>query len=311
VELGRRIEKNIRHFLGLRQIAGTQETQLLLQAELLARAVRALPDDAPIQQAEFKCFSQWGEDGILQFLTEKVPVSKRAFVEFGVQDYAESNTRFLMMRDYWSGLVIDGSARNIRKLKRNPWLWKYGLQAVASWITRDNINDLIRAAGLEGPIGLLSVDIDGNDYWVWEAIHVVDPDIVVCEYNNLFGPHRAVTVPYAEGFDRKSADPTLTYWGASLRALCLLAERKGYAFVGSNRAGVNAFFVKSRLMGNLRSGDPVKDFLPSSFHEAWDPVARTRPLGREARLNGIAHLPVVDVESGETLSVGACQLLVG
>ena len=304
---GRTLERNFRHFLqdhGLRTsvssraarrlLAAGQETQLMLQGNLLSRAVGALPAGTPIQEAEFKCFSQWGDDGIIQFLIQKLQIEERIFVEFGVEDYQESNTRFLLFNNYWSGLVMDGSPRNVEKIKNSTYFNKFNLQAVAAWITRDNINALIQSAGIAGPIGILSVDLDGNDYWVWQAITVVDPVIVICEYNNLFGPDRAVTIPYAETFTWSGGQ----YSGASLQALCLLAEQKGYAFLGSDLAGVNAFFVRKDRVGELHVADPVADFRRACFRGGRSPRDRTRFLERKEGLEAIAERELLDLESG-------------
>src|ERR1700722_1664225 len=160
---------------------------------------------ADLAGAEFRTFSQWGEDGILQHLLRHVAVSKRIFVEFGVENYTESNTRFLLLNNNWAGLIIDGSSKNIDFIKNDEIYWRHNLKAEHAFVTRETINDLIRRNGISGEIGLLSIDIDGNDYWVWEAIDVVLPSVVVVEYNARFGPHKAVTVPYDAGFVRSSA----------------------------------------------------------------------------------------------------------
>ena len=128
--------------------------------------------------------------------------------------FSESNTRFLLRKDNWRGLVIDGSPTNVSSIRRLPEFWQHELTAVASFITRDNINDLFRDAGYTGEIGLLSIDIDGNDYWVWEAIEVVSPVIVVVEYNSVFGPDATVTVPYDPAFTRRAAHHSNLYFGA-------------------------------------------------------------------------------------------------
>ncbi|WP_321777749.1 hypothetical protein [Sulfurimonas sp.] len=96
-----------------------------------------------IQDAEFKVFSQWGEDGIIQYLINKLPIKNKVFIEFGVEDYTESNTRFLLENDNWSGLVMDGSIDNINQIKNNHIYWKYDLLAKDIFITKDNINDTI------------------------------------------------------------------------------------------------------------------------------------------------------------------------
>ena len=132
-------------------------------------------DHPDLNENEFRVFSQFGEDGIIQFLLtadwRRVP---ERFIEFGVEDYQEANTRFLLFQRYWSGLVIDGSSENVDRIHRSGICWARTLTALSSFVTTENINQLITNAGFSGPLGLLSVDIDGNDYWVWKAINCVD-----------------------------------------------------------------------------------------------------------------------------------------
>ena len=212
-----------------RRVQGIEERSKKIQEALgriEGRQLRDLPA-ADIQGAEFRAFSQWGEDGILQHLLRHLPVSRKIFVEFGVENYTESNTRFLLTNNNWAGLVIDGSRENVEYIKKDEIYWRYNLKAENAFITKDNINDLIHRNGISGEIGLLSIDIDGNDYWVWEAINAVIPSVVVVEYNSRFGPERAVTVPYDPEFFRTTAHYSNIYYGASLAALCLLGKRKG------------------------------------------------------------------------------------
>lgn len=196
-----------------------------------------------LEEVEFQVFSQFGEDGIIQWLIKNVKVFNHTFVEFGVEDYVESNTRFLLMNNNWSGLVIDGSKRNINCIKNSNYYWKYDLQAIDAFITKDNINNLISSNGITGNIGLLSVDIDGNDYWVLREISCIRPSILICEYNNIFGGNESVSIPYQEDFYRTNAHYSNLYWGASLKAFQDYAESIGYVFLGSNSAGHNAFFA--------------------------------------------------------------------
>jgi hypothetical protein len=201
-----------------------------------------------ISDAEFKVFSQFGEDGIIQYLVNKIPIKNRVFIEFGVEHYEEANTRFLLENDNWSGLVMDGSKENVQKIKKSDSYWMYDLVAKDLFINRDNIDDAInnyiKESDFESEIGLLSIDIDGNDYYVWEAIKSIEPVIVICEYNSLFGNKVNVSVPYDKNFIRTQQHYSNLYFGASIQALYELAQKKGYEYIGCTKAGNDAFFVK-------------------------------------------------------------------
>jgi hypothetical protein len=248
---------------------------------------------------EFRVFSQWGEDGLVQHLAAVVPVARRVFVEFGVEDYQEANTRFLLVNNGWSGLVMDASEGHVQVIRRDPVFWQYNLKALQAFVTRENVDRLLTEQGLSGDIGLLSIDIDGNDYWVWEALTTVSPAIVIVEYNARFGAERAVTIPYDAGFERAKAHPSMIYYGASLRALWLLGRRKGYALVGCNSAGNNAFFVRRDLLpAALAERTPEAAFKPPQFREAREAggaLALLEPAQEATILRG---LPLIDVESG-------------
>ena len=112
-----------------------------------------------------------------------------------MEDYSEANTRFLLVNNFWRGLIIDGEKTNMNKVRNSDLYWKSNLTAIDAWVDKESINQLIGDSGFSGKIGILSIDIDGNDYWVWESISVVDPVIVVVEWNSVFGPKHAVTTP--------------------------------------------------------------------------------------------------------------------
>jgi hypothetical protein len=260
-----------------------------------ARQVASHPSD-DLNAHEFRVFSQNGEDGVIQFLLSRVTVADRRFVEFGVGDYSEANTRFLALHDQWSGLVIEGNARDVTRLKRDPTFWRYDITAVSAFITKDNIDQLLADNGMTGEIGLLSIDVDGNDYWIFDAISVVRPAIVIIEYNHRFGPDRAVTVPYDPGFRRDRAHYSEIYYGASLRALCLVAEGKGYAFVGCESFGVNAFFVRRDLMTDRLTEVSIADgYRRGRFRAARDRRGRLAYLTAAEEAAMLAELPVVEV----------------
>ncbi len=276
------------------------ERMLQLAGKQSARSVRALPPGTPLGDAEFRVYSQFGEDGIIQHLIGNVEVSSKSFVEFGVQNYVESNTRFLLLNDNWSGLVIDSSDKYVDYIRSDAMFPWHDLTAISAFVTRENINDLIASRFPDEELGLLSIDIDGNDYWIWEAITCVRPDIVICEYNSIFGSRLAVTVPYRADFDRTTAHFSYLYFGASLPALCRLAARKGYEFVGANSGGVNAFFVRRERLGKLRALAASEGYVESKVRESRDPSGRRLSLlaGMD-RLRQIADLPLLDLDTGK------------
>ena len=302
--------QNLRRAVGMLEPLGSLPLELERLRLQIGRAeaarVRALPPDAPLADAEFQVFSQFGEDGIIQYLVQRVPVENDVFVEFGVEDYHESNTRFLLVHDNWRGLIIDGGATHVEFLRATGLGWRHHIDAVSAFIDRDNINGLIRSAGIEGDIGVLSVDIDGNDYWVLESIDVVSPRILIVEYNSVYGPEAAITVPYDPGFVRSEKHPSWLYWGASLGALTRLANEKGFALVGGNRAGNNAFYVRRDVLGDIPEVSVEQAHEPSCFCESRGADGELSYVSDyRDRIALIAQMPVVDVASGETVSIGA------
>jgi hypothetical protein len=218
---------------------------------------------------------------------------------FGVEDY-EANTRFLLAKDNWSGLVIDGSADNVARITSDPLYWRHNLKAVHAFVTRENIDDLLRRNGLAGEIGLLSIDIDGNDYWVWEAIDAVRPAIVVAEYNWRFGSERRVSVPYDAAFVRGRAHHSMVYYGASLAALEALGARKGFDLVGCNSSGNNAFFVRRDARPPaLQAITAQQAFVAASFREARLPSGSMAHLSPSEEIELLADLPLVEVPAAK------------
>jgi hypothetical protein len=280
------------------------EEQKLLTGRLLVEQVKAKTCRGSLADVEFRVFSQWGDDGIIQWLVKNLDIRYRSFIEFGVQNYRESNTRFLMMNDNWSGLIIDSSEKFINDIRHAEYYYKYDLEAVAAFVDADNINRLISGRGFDREVGLLHIDIDGNDYWIWNAIDVVDPVIVIMEYNALFGWERAISIPYDRAFDRMKAHYSGLYFGASLPAFHYLAQRRGYAFVGCNTAGNNAFFVKrDRLNGVVRETGLEEGFVKSRFRQARDEQGQLVCISGRQDDDVIKGLPVVHVPDGrlETL----------
>jgi hypothetical protein len=286
-----------RSLANLSRMDEAQELALINQGTILSRLNQSLASTR-LADFEFKVFSQWGEDGIIQRLTEVVEIPNKTFIEFGVEDFMESNCRFLMMKDNWRGFVIDGSAQNIERLRASPFFWKHDLNPLAAFITKDNINQLLEQSGFDADLGLLSVDIDGNDYYVLEAITGFRPRILVCEYNNVFGGERKISVPYDPHFRRMDKHHSGLYFGASLPAMVFLAQRKGYTLVGVNTAGGNAFFVRNDLMtAKLEALQAADAYAPSPVRESRDVSGKLTFVGGQSRIELIKGLPVFNVET--------------
>lgn len=303
-ELKRRFVQRLRSIVNLPDLHS--EKQLILQCLLAAKMNRGSTRINTLADVEFCGFSQWGEDGIIDWLIEKLPEIPRTFVEFGVANYCESNTRLLLFLRNWRGLVMDGSPENISNIQRQDIYWRYDLAAKYAFIDRYNINELISAAGFRGDIGLLSVDIDGNDYWIWQAIDVVSPVIVVCEYNAVFGDRFQLSVPYQADFQRTQAHYSNLYFGASLPAFVKLGKEKGYTFVGTTSAGCNAFFIRNDLAPLIIAAlDNISAF-PSSLRESLNVQGALTFISGRDRAAMIHSLPLVDLEKNQKTTLAEC-----
>jgi hypothetical protein len=273
------------------------------QGRILGELLREHRADT-LHAYEFKVFSQWGEDGIIQFLISNLEIAERTFIEFGVEDFVESNCRYLLMKDNWRGFVIDGSPVHIERLRASYFYWQHRLDARASFITRENVGQLLAESGFGHELGILSIDLDGVDYHVLEALSAWRPSILVVEYNAIFGFGRPVSIPYEASFRRTRKHHSNQYWGASLTAFCHLAQQRGYALVGTNSVGSNAFFVRRDLL-NERVREVTVDSCAreASFRDSRDAQGNLNFLDGVERRRVIADLPLVDVVTGAELRV--------
>jgi len=288
--------------LSLAESRESRDRKAINIGRVLARSNEAL-ESTDIRDFGFGVFSQWDEDGILQRLTKSVPPHAHTFIEIGVEDYSESNTRFLMMKDNWKGFIVDSSSKNMRIVREASYYWKYDLTAKASFVTAENVNQLISESGFQDNLGLLSLDIDGVDFHVLNAIENCRPHILVVEYNANFGPEQSVTVPYRPDFERTKAHYSNLYYGASLAAMAALAEGMGLVLVGTNSAGNNAFFVRAGSEASMVFRKNVQEaFTASLFREARDEHGRlTFDIGEG--LKEISHLPLdLVTDSGDEVN---------
>lgn len=289
--LQKKLTINVEH----RLLEKLDESKLLL-GKLLSEQLK---NAQSLHSAEFKIFSQWGDDGIIQYLTRKIPDINKRFIEFGVENYKESNTRFLLINNNWTGLVMDGDFQNIKSIENDAIYWKYDLKAKHAFVTAENVNELILEENIDGEIGLLHIDIDGNDYWIWDALTIVQPQIVVIEYNSLFGSEKSISIPYSPDFVRRKAHFSGLYAGASISALHQLASSRGYFFVGCNSAGNNAYFILNKYKGLVKEVSTEEGYVMSKFREARDTSGNLLLQTREESILLIKGLSVTNVINGK------------
>lgn len=276
------LKEKIKNILGLNNIYNRQKI-LLKNTGLILTSLNNKENFNEINEYEFQIFSQFGDDGIIQYLINNIKNIERKFVEFGVENYEEANTRLLLEKDNWSGLIIDSSQKNISYIKKQDFFWKNRLNVVCDFITTKNINHILKINDFVSDIGVLSIDIDGNDYWIWKEIDVVNPAIVIIEYNARFGKESSVTIPYNEKFIRNNVNNL--YYGASLSALNKLAEKKNYSLICTNKNGNNAYFIKNNLIPQhhkiIKKRTPSECFNINSFKEYRDSNNEIISLTRE------------------------------
>jgi hypothetical protein len=224
-------------------------------------AGRPLP---PVSETGFRVFSEVDEDGVILFLLAAAGLDRGRFVDIGAGDcVSASNCANLALNLGFHGLFIDADPERIeagrRFYARRPDTRTHPPLAVQSFVTRENVDDVIAGAGFRGEIDILSIDIDGNDYWVWEAISAVTPRLVVVETHPEHGLED-VCAPYRPDFDwrRAAADEPV---GASPAAMVRLGERLGYRLVGGNRFGFNACFLRDDLAADLVPAIGVEELL--------------------------------------------------
>ena len=222
-----------------------------LQAEQEIRALLAQPgrsDPKRLGHYEHRVYSQNGEDGAIAEIFRRIGTTNKVFVEFGASDGDENNTVLLLTACGWSGVWMDGDGDAIQRAgKHFESDVKVGrLRIKETFITAENIQDLFRELQVPKEFDLLSVDIDRNDYYVWQKIEDYHPRAVVIEYSPLFPPYISWVIPY----DPHAVWDGSSHTSASLKALEQLGTQKGYSLVGCSLAGVNAYFVRNDLVGD-------------------------------------------------------------
>jgi hypothetical protein len=200
-----------------------------------------------LQRFERQVFSQNGEDGIIQEIFNRIGAESKSFLEIGIEDGRETNTTWLLQKG-WRGVWIDGN-QNATKRAAREFARPIGegrLMVETASVTAENIGGLLKKIHFAGEFDLLSLDIDRNTFFVWQALRLLRPRVVVIEYNAIIPPEQDWRVEYVaeRGWNGTS------YFGASLKAYETLGRELGYCLVGCETLGVNAFFVRQDLVGD-------------------------------------------------------------
>ncbi|GAB5451975.1 MAG: hypothetical protein Hals2KO_23030 [Halioglobus sp.] len=262
------------------QPINTQATQiqLMMMYKSMLYNGHQLPH---FDEVHFREYSQGGEDGILLFIFSLIGTTNKKALEICAERGVQCNSTNLIINHGWEGFLFDGSEENVKeglKFFRSVQDTKFWPPTFRNaWITRENINDLVSSCNLEGEIDLLSLDIDGNDYWIFEALDVVQPRVFIAEYQMSWGPDAAITQRYDADFNietYRQENPNVRYNGVSLRALVNLADKKGLRLVGCERKCYNAVFIRKGLAEDIfPTIDPAECFGHSMarFMVNWKP----------------------------------------
>ncbi len=251
--------------------------------------VRRKNTNHAINKEEYRVFSQHREDGIIDYLLESIGGDIGKFVEFGFAP-DECNCLNLAMNRGFSGLFMDGDKTKCdRGILAYNHLGLENVQIKNTFITSENINSLISDAGYTGEIDVLSLDVDGNDYWFWQTIDCIDPRIVVIEYNATFGPEATVSTPYDSTFVRYDKHSSGFYHGCSLSAIEHLGKQKGYRLVAADETGVNAFLVKDNLCPEVPTLSAKGCFKDNRGRVKY------KNLTPEEQFERIKDMPLIDV----------------
>ena len=252
-----------------------------------------------LAQTEVKIFSQNGEDGIIDYLIQKLKLDKKNFVEIGVGNYIESNTRFLYNKYYPKGLIIDYVDNMEKKIKPFINFWKGDLRICNKEINSENILDLLNNS-CDYEIDLFSIDLDGIDYWIIEKLKKNISKIFVAEYNPVFGSELEVTVPNISGFKRNKYHYSNLCYGMSLKALINLMIQKGYYFVGTNLQKNNAFFIlkkfkKEEFFQKIKIKN-LDNYTNSNIRESRDKKNNLSYLSGDKKFKEIQECEVINLK---------------
>ena len=275
------------------------QKKLILKAKLLSNQNLKLKRIKDLSEVEFQVYSQWGEDGIIDWLVNKFPEIPKSFLEIGTENYKESNTRFLLVNKNWDGFIIEADKNSVKDIKSQRVYWRHNLTIENQFVDQNNINTIIKRINIPKKLGLLSLDIDGIDYWVLKKLSVLEPSIVICEYNSLFGQKKAITVPYKKNYIRSNEHYSNLFYGASIKAFIDLLKKRNYFFIGTNSAGNNAFFVNQNIWKKAKKLIYEKKIFISKFRESRNLKGELTFLNKKKSLEMIKNKIVIDLKNNQ------------
>jgi hypothetical protein len=222
----------------------------------IERILAAIDDPKRLERHGFKVYSQNDEDGIIEEIFRRLGIASGRFAEIGVENGLECNTLYLIHKG-WRGTWLEGNAQRRPAIEQ-----KFGsilgrrLQVAFGYVTAESINNVFKGLALEADLDFLSIDIDGNDIYLLDAL-TARPKVICIEYNGKFPANLAKQQAYNPARGWAGTD----YMGSSLKAIAQSAAAKGYRLVATNVTGVNAFFVRDDLAGDLFPDDPSPEAL--------------------------------------------------
>jgi hypothetical protein len=285
-------------------------SHLETQAAILASRTR-YPSLNLLSDADVKIYSQWGEDGILDYLCDCLGVERPKVLEVGAGNFTECNSRFLVEFRNASATLVDANTNLEKNVKESDLFWKTHLYAITKWVSTSNINSIINTANQQmGGLDVFSLDLDGNDYWILKEADLGDTKIVVVEYNSIFGSEISVSVPKDERFDRTQKHFSWLYYGANLKAYVDLLKSKGFIFVGTNRVRSNAFFVRNDQISRVSIEIPTSltNFIDCKIRESRDELGKMSYLDLAHGYELIKDELVIDLERQIEVRLGSLSL---
>lgn len=259
-QYGRKVGQMIGHCIVRENIDAANSLAQQIQQSLALEYIKARQDGrtyfSNIRDAGFRVYSEFEEDGIILYVLTLIGFGNRRVVEICAGNGTECMATNLILNHGFDGFLFDGNKRSVEhgraffRKQKDSFLSPPLFQQ--AWITVENVNRLLREAGATGEVDLFSLDMDGNDYWIWKAIDVIRPRFCVFETHNIIPSELSLTIRYEPDFYCWNRPVSLKdYRSVSLRAMVRLSQEKGYRLIGAHRYGFNAFFLRNDIAPHL------------------------------------------------------------